>query len=190
MTFENEFRVYSTEDNPAHQELLRVAFSRTNADVQMVFYDSAECLLAKIAAVSEAQTHRAWLPDLFLVDVSLPGISGCDLVRQLRANALVSHAPIVMLSSSAAHRDREEAFRNGADDYFTKPTSLGELIVMVSNIVSDWHNAKIAEANEPEESRTEARQHCQPYSLVAGRSTFERISDAVSPQMYHRVTLH
>lgn len=161
------FRVYSTEDNPAHQELLRIAFGRTNADVRLRFFNTAEELVTEMSAVMDAGTHLAWMPDLFLVDVRLPGISGPELVRKLRENFAISDVPIVMLSSSIAHRDREEAFESGADDFFTKPASLGDLVSMVGNIVADWQNAKTAEQDAPNASRSQRRHDCRRAAKAA-----------------------
>ena len=57
-------------------------------------------------------------PDLLLLDLVLPGISGLDVCRQIRED---SNVPIIVLSVKEAERDKVEAFDLGADDYVQKP---------------------------------------------------------------------
>src|SRR6478672_12637897 len=65
-------------------------------------------------------------PDLMLLDVVLPGMSGIDLCRQVRGGDGVNEPwdpdlPIIMLSAKAEHTDRVRGLSRGADDYVTKP---------------------------------------------------------------------
>ena len=67
-------------------------------------------------------------PDLILLDVNLPGISGVEACRQIRRT---SDAPIIMLTVRNAERDKVVALDAGADDYVTKPFSIEELLARV-----------------------------------------------------------
>jgi two-component system phosphate regulon response regulator PhoB len=68
----------------------------------------------------KAQTH---LPDVVLLDLMLPTLSGLEVCRQLRANERTRDIPIVMLTARAEETDQVEGFSVGADDYVTKPFS-------------------------------------------------------------------
>ena len=75
-----------------------------------------------------AQTIR---PDLIILDHMLPGMSGIEVCRVLRANAETADVPIIMRTARAAESDRVKGFECGADDYVTKPFSMRELLLRV-----------------------------------------------------------
>ncbi|HKV84150.1 MAG TPA: response regulator transcription factor [Ktedonobacterales bacterium] len=69
-----------------------------------------------------------WHPDVVILDLSLPDMDGLDVCRELRA---WTQAPIIVLSVRAEERDKVTALELGADDYLTKPFTIGELIARV-----------------------------------------------------------
>jgi two-component system phosphate regulon response regulator PhoB len=81
--------------------------------------------------------ERAWAlldnetPDLILLDWMLPGRSGVDLARDLRAHRRLRAIPLIMLTARAQEGDKLQAFDVGADDYVTKPFSPRELLARV-----------------------------------------------------------
>jgi CheY-like chemotaxis protein len=66
-------------------------------------------------------------PDLMIVDINMPEVSGLDLTEFLRRRPEWKNLPIVILSSEAADTMMDKALRHGADSYFTKPVTLDEL---------------------------------------------------------------
>jgi CheY-like chemotaxis protein len=64
---------------------------------------------------------RLQQPDVVLVDIQLPGIDGLELVRQLRADAILCHLLIIAVTAHAMEGDQEKALAAGCDDYVTKP---------------------------------------------------------------------
>jgi DNA-binding response OmpR family regulator len=71
------------------------------------------------------------LPELLLLDVMMPGISGFDVLTRLRAAAATKSMPIIMLTAKAQETDAERGFTLGADDYVLKPFSPRELMSRV-----------------------------------------------------------
>lgn len=69
-----------------------------------------------------------WRPDVVILDLSLPDVDGLDVCRQLRA---WSRVPIIVLSIRSGDADKITALDAGADDYLTKPFSMGELIARI-----------------------------------------------------------
>lgn len=70
-------------------------------------------------------------PDLIVLDLNLPVMSGLDVCRSVRSRPDISHVPIIMLTARAAETDRVAGLNLGADDYVTKPFSLRELSARV-----------------------------------------------------------
>jgi DNA-binding response OmpR family regulator len=70
-------------------------------------------------------------PDLILLDLMMPGMTGLEVCRRLRADARTSRVPIIMLTAKAAETDKVVGLEMGADDYITKPFSVRELLARV-----------------------------------------------------------
>ena len=81
------------------------------------------------AALSAVQQER---PDLIVLDLMLPGMSGLDVTRQLRAGGAL---PIIMLTARGEETDRVVGLELGADDYVTKPFSPRELVARVKAVL-------------------------------------------------------
>ena len=64
---------------------------------------------------------RAYLPDVILMDINLPGISGIEAMKILRADPSTAHIPIIALSANAVPRDIEKGLEAGFFNYLTKP---------------------------------------------------------------------
>ena len=129
------------EDEPDAAELL--AFNLKSAGHEVTIADNG----AK--GLKCAQTIR---PDLIVLDHMLPGMSGIEVCRALRANVETADVPIIMLTARAAESDRVKGFECGADDYVTKPFSMRELLLRVqtrlrrrSPLVSAAQQIKVGE---------------------------------------------
>jgi DNA-binding response OmpR family regulator len=84
-------------------------------------------------AALRAVTDRP--PDLVILDLNLPVLSGLDVCRILRARADAKSLPIIMLTARTAENDRVLGLEQGADDYVTKPFSLRELTARVRAVL-------------------------------------------------------
>ncbi len=85
------------------------------------------------AAVDACKQGR---PDLAVLDVMMPGVSGLDAIRQIRADPSLADLPIILLTARAQESDFETGFDSGADDYITKPFSPRELAARVQALLS------------------------------------------------------
>ncbi|MEM9012314.1 MAG: response regulator [Pseudomonadota bacterium] len=77
------------------------------------------------AAMGQIETAE---PDLVILDVMLPNVSGFDILRHLRAHPALGRTPVMMLTAKGQSRDRERAEELGADRFVTKPYSNREII--------------------------------------------------------------
>ena len=85
------------------------------------------------AAVDECQAQR---PDLAVLDVMMPGMSGLDAVRVIRNDPALADLPVILLTARAQESDVETGFDSGADDYSTKPFSPRELATRVQALLA------------------------------------------------------
>lgn len=116
--------VLLVEDEPAILDLLGTTFAAKGFHVR-----KAEDAQSARAAI------RAQLPDMVILDWMLPGQSGLQVARELRADARTRTLPIIMLTAKADEADKIQGLEVGADDYVTKPFSPRELIARVNALL-------------------------------------------------------
>jgi two-component system phosphate regulon response regulator PhoB len=80
---------------------------------------------------------RRLQPDLIVLDMMMPGRSGLEVLRELRADPETAATPVIMLTARARESDRNEAASAGADRYLAKPFSPLELISVVEELVAN-----------------------------------------------------
>lgn len=126
-------RILIVDDEPQMRRLLQTGLSGYGYLVETAA-DGVEAL----ALV------RDWHPDVIVLDLELPRLGGLDVCRTLRTWSTV---PIVVLSVRESDQDKITALDAGADDYLTKPFSLGELLARIR--VALRHLALVQSPNEP-----------------------------------------
>lgn len=94
-------------------------------------------MTATIALTGEQalQATRTLRPDLIVLDLMLPDLSGRDVCRRLRADPSTRDIPIIMLTARGEEADRVQGFEVGVDDYVTKPFSPRELMLRVKAVL-------------------------------------------------------
>lgn len=117
-------RVLIVEDEEPLSMLLRYNFEAEGFAV-----DVAECTDAAEAMIAETT------PDLVVLDWMLPGISGLELCRRLRASKDTRGVPIIFLTARGEEDDRVRGLTTGADDYVVKPFSVPELMARVKALL-------------------------------------------------------
>jgi CheY-like chemotaxis protein len=106
------------EDNPANLELVELLIAR-RTDLR---------LLSAADGNLGIEFARAYLPEVILMDINLPGISGISAMKILRADPATAHIPIIALSANAVPRDIEKALEAGFFNYLTKPIKVNEFM--------------------------------------------------------------
>ncbi|MFI7598041.1 response regulator transcription factor [Actinoplanes sp. NPDC049681] len=112
--------VLLVEDDPDIRHLVAYKLGKGGMDVIAV--------ADGVAALQEARAHS---PDLVLLDVRMPHMSGIEVCRELRAGPLAADVPIIMLTARSRPQDLEQGFAAGATDYIVKPFSPRELLERV-----------------------------------------------------------
>jgi two-component system cell cycle response regulator DivK len=114
------------EDNEFNLKIVRQLLSRTSYR-----------LIESVDGEQGVATAQSELPDLILMDIQLPRLSGLDATRQLRADPKTAHIPIVVITSFALSGDSEKAKDAGASAYLAKPYSPRELLQMIRKLVPE-----------------------------------------------------
>ena len=105
-------RVLCIEDNPVNALLMREALALRPGAIELRLADTGEHGLEVLAT---------WQPDLVLLDMSLPGIDGHEVLRRMRAQPSLAHLPCVAVSADAMPQQIARARSAGFDDYWVKP---------------------------------------------------------------------
>ena len=106
------------EDNPANLELVEQLIAR-RPDLR---------LLSAADGNLGIEFARAYLPEVILMDINLPGISGIEAMKILRADPSTAHIPIIALSANAVPRDIEKGLEAGFFNYLTKPIKVNQFM--------------------------------------------------------------
>jgi DNA-binding response OmpR family regulator len=116
-------RVLIAEDEANIVESLTFILGREGFDVSTV--TDGEAALRSLR-------HDA--PDLLILDVMMPRLNGFEVLKKIRADALLQRLPVIVLTAKTQARDRETAIAVGADAYMTKPYSNREVVEQVRRL--------------------------------------------------------
>jgi DNA-binding response OmpR family regulator len=126
-------RVLIVEDELNILEALNFVLSRDGWDVRG--HGKGDSAVAEVARVA---------PDLVILDMMLPGRSGLEILRDLRASKATRRLPVLMLTAKGQAKDRDQAMTLGADAFLTKPFSNAELLEVASRLVAEAGPAPVA----------------------------------------------
>ncbi len=78
------------------------------------------------------------IPDLILLDINLPKLNGHEVLRQIRAEELLRHIPVIILSTSSSQEDISRCYKNFANCFISKPVNAHDFLRLVSSIKEFW----------------------------------------------------
>jgi CheY-like chemotaxis protein len=113
--------VLYVEDNPTNQLLMSEIFARMD-DIQLTMASSAE---------EGLEIARRAPPDLVIMDINLPGMSGFDALERLSDDAATAHIPVIALTAMAGPQDIARGLAAGFHEYLTKPADVAQVIAAV-----------------------------------------------------------
>lgn len=113
-------RILIADDNPSNADLLDAHLDGSGLETKLV-HNGADALTAA----------REWGPDLILLDVMMPKMSGFEVCRRLRADPATVGVSVLMITALDQPNDVETAVDAGTDDFITKPINKTELLLRV-----------------------------------------------------------
>jgi CheY-like chemotaxis protein len=130
------FRCLLVEDDDDHADLIRRAITACEMNVLIDHvHDGREAM--EYLHREGSHTHGS-RPDLILVDLKLNGMSGHDVITRIKSNLGFRDIPVVVLTTSSAKSDRDQAYQLHANSYVVKPTDFVQLHRMMRDLIVYW----------------------------------------------------
>jgi len=118
-------RILIVEDNPQNMRLIKMTLGAKDYTL-LEATDGAQALDVAVRGQ----------PDLIIMDIQLPKVSGLEVTRRLRGIPSFSHVPIIAITAYAMKGDKEKAIDAGCDAYLSKPISTRELPQVIAQMLS------------------------------------------------------
>lgn len=120
---DHDVLVYCVDDNP---QLLQQLSQQLGQHFHLCCFDDAH------QAIEQAKIA---IPDVILSDLMMPGMNGLELIEQIRADELLSHIPVILLTARSDAQSRKEGLARLADDYLCKPYDPALLAARIDNLI-------------------------------------------------------
>lgn len=130
--------LYAEDDENDVFFMLR-AFKRAALDCRLqIASDGRDAINYLAGAGAYADREKFPMPNLVLLDLSMPGASGLEVIEWVRSQASTQALPVIVFTSSNQEKDIQRAYSLGANGYLIKPGQPEELISMVNGIRRHW----------------------------------------------------
>ena len=129
-------KILLVEDNPAEARLVQEALKEGRVAAKLFW--AKDGLEALDFLYQRGQYTEAPRPDLILLDLNLPRLNGKEVLQQVKQDPALLNIPIVMLSTSSARQDVQDAYAAHANSFMTKPADFDKFMEMVKLIDAYW----------------------------------------------------
>lgn len=147
--------VLLVEDNPGDAELTRQALASSRISIDLAVVDDGEKALRYLRR--EGGYAAAARPDLLLLDLNLPKLSGEEVLRELKADPEFRSLPVVILTSSEAENEISRCYAEGANCYVVKPVEFSSFMDVVSSIERFWFSVARLSRRDSASAKTQKR---------------------------------
>ncbi len=136
------YLVLLVDDNDDHCMLIEDMLLGQDFARQVVRFPDAETALAHLLDPERSRgTDEGRLPDFIFLDIRLPGMTGIELLQQLKAHTLLKRIPIIMLTTSERAEEINASYEAGACGYIVKPVDFAVLAEKISAVRQYWGQA-------------------------------------------------
>jgi len=131
------------EDDPNDLELLRHVVADNGVEVNFQAARDGEQVIDYLRGEGQfADRSMHPIPDIVVLDLKMPRVNGFEVLQWLRQQPVLASIPAIVLSGSGLESDIQEAYRLGANTYFTKPGQLAELRQIISTLIDYWRRSQ------------------------------------------------
>lgn len=128
-------RILHVEDSLSDAELVRLALDESGTDFELQHVTGGAEALRVLATEPR--------PDLVLLDLNMPGMSGHDTLSAIKSDPLLRAMPVLVLTTSGAPHDIASAYDAHANSYLRKPISYGDLVELMGRVEDYWLEAAV-----------------------------------------------
>ena len=114
------YRIYAVDDEQALRDLYAMALGMSGMECET--FADGQALFAALASQA---------PDLILLDIMLPGMSGLEILERLKSSPAYQNIPVIIVSAKGSEMDKVTGLNSGADDYLEKPFGIMELTARI-----------------------------------------------------------
>ena len=123
--------IYLVEDDPSIRKLVSYALSNNGFEVQS--FENGEDMFKLLSSIK---------PELFLLDIMLPGLSGLEILAKLKSESAWREIPVIMLTAKSTEYDKVLGLDSGADDYIPKTFGMMELLSRIRAVLRRYEHPK------------------------------------------------
>jgi len=132
-----EAKILLVEDNPDDVELTLLAFKKYNFSNEIIVArDGQEAL--DILFPPKTKSEKSKLPDIILLDLKLPKVSGLEVLKQIKAHPETKIIPVIVLTTSNEERDLRDSYRLGVNSYIRKPVKFNKFVEVIKQLGLYW----------------------------------------------------
>lgn len=127
-----EINIILVEDNKDDIYLIELALKSLETKSNLFPFNTGSLALQYL---KDLINDKKELPDLIMLDVNLPKITGLDILKKIKQNKIVGKIPIVVFTSSDSASDMEYCYENGADLYLLKPNNINDFKEVINQAI-------------------------------------------------------
>lgn len=129
-------RLLLVEDDQAHADLIQMSLEEDGEDLEISHVNNGSKAIDYLK--NQGEYANATRPDLVLLDLNLPKLSGHEVLQQIKSDESLQSIPVVVLTTSADEQDVSRAYLHNANSYLTKPADFQQFQSMIHDLRTYW----------------------------------------------------
>ena len=131
----NIIDILLVEDNPDHAELVMRALNEGGHDCQIHWVKNGQ---EAFDFLQEKRKEHANFPEMILLDIKLPKLTGIELLKKIKADPGLSNIPVIMMTTSERSEEIDSCYQLGVNSFIVKPVKFSEFFEKVKSIKHYW----------------------------------------------------
>ena len=139
-----DFHILLIEDSRADAQIVARALTEENLPHRLTVIHDGRHALEYLARIETRDVPEGHVPDLVLLDLNLPGLDGCQILSQIKANPVLKVLPVVIFTTSRRDEDVLQTYSAGANSYVQKPAEYRDFRALMTTLYRYWHEASVS----------------------------------------------